>query len=377
MNEPSKREHLVGAPAQSGPQTRFGEFDDVDHPFNIWWQKHGQFMMSGSGRKQFIWACRGWIAREQLAEGVEVTGDSLHETKAAQPGPGCQECGLTLEEHDDPKQFIPFPSPAQGTPEPPKVEEIVSRIIQRCGLTEKFRYVLPLPAKDFLTELLRPYFPHASQTPIVPESLRLLWDDLVRLEEIVESHDHQEFDSCDVCGERGQYRIAKSRYETEAVRYVDHVMRAATPASQTCLKHSNAPAAWCHDCLAIAAETGKQMATPASTAQTDGWVSVEDRLPEPTLDISKGEGPPQYLCFTVVKRITDQVVAEWSEKKFWDYGGTDITKEVTHWRELPAAPGSVPQAPHKCALEKDGCGIEPDSTQGGVPQAEPPKEEKP
>jgi hypothetical protein len=63
-------------------QTRFEDFDDPGHPANKWWREHGEYMLSGGGRREFIWACRGWIAREQLAEGVEVTGDSLHEMKA-------------------------------------------------------------------------------------------------------------------------------------------------------------------------------------------------------------------------------------------------------------------------------------------------------
>lgn len=79
MDKPVAPVTPVSAPLT---QTRFAEFDDADHPFNQWWQKHGQYMMSGGGRKQFIWACRGWIAREQLAEGVEVTGDSMHEKPA-------------------------------------------------------------------------------------------------------------------------------------------------------------------------------------------------------------------------------------------------------------------------------------------------------
>jgi hypothetical protein len=61
--------------------SRFHDFDDAAHPANIWWRKHGEYMLSGGGRREFIWACRGWIAREQLAEGVEVTGESLHESR--------------------------------------------------------------------------------------------------------------------------------------------------------------------------------------------------------------------------------------------------------------------------------------------------------
>jgi hypothetical protein len=71
--------------SRSAPeQTRFNEFADEDHPCNKWWKEFGQFMMSGGGRPEFIWACRGWIAREQLAEGVEVTGDSLREERKAE-----------------------------------------------------------------------------------------------------------------------------------------------------------------------------------------------------------------------------------------------------------------------------------------------------
>jgi len=68
------------APAPPSREPRFDEFDDETHPANIWWKKHGQFMMSGGGRREFIWACRGWIAREQLACGVEVTGESMRES---------------------------------------------------------------------------------------------------------------------------------------------------------------------------------------------------------------------------------------------------------------------------------------------------------
>lgn len=63
------------------PHTRFDEFDDDSHPANLWWKKHGQFMMSGGGRREFIWACRGWIAREQYGEGVDVTGESRREDR--------------------------------------------------------------------------------------------------------------------------------------------------------------------------------------------------------------------------------------------------------------------------------------------------------
>lgn len=60
-------------------ETRHDDFDNADHPFRKWWEEHGQFMLAGGGRRESIWAARGWIAREQLGFGVEVTGDSLKE----------------------------------------------------------------------------------------------------------------------------------------------------------------------------------------------------------------------------------------------------------------------------------------------------------
>jgi len=68
-------------------ETRFDEFDDDNHPFRQWWVKHGQFMMAGGGRKESIWSARGWIAREQLGFGREVTGESMHEERADSPKP--------------------------------------------------------------------------------------------------------------------------------------------------------------------------------------------------------------------------------------------------------------------------------------------------
>jgi len=67
--------------------TRFAEFDDADHPFRKWWEEHGQFMLSGGGRRESIWAARGWIAREQLLCGKEVTGDSMHEAAQSLSSP--------------------------------------------------------------------------------------------------------------------------------------------------------------------------------------------------------------------------------------------------------------------------------------------------
>jgi len=62
-------------------RTRFRDFENPAHPFAKWWKEHGQYMMSGGGRREMIWACRGWIAREQMSDGVEVTGESMGEKR--------------------------------------------------------------------------------------------------------------------------------------------------------------------------------------------------------------------------------------------------------------------------------------------------------
>ena len=64
-----------GIQSEGWISTRFDEFDDDAHPFRQWWVKHGQYMMAGGGRRESIWAARGWIAREQLGQGIEVTGE--------------------------------------------------------------------------------------------------------------------------------------------------------------------------------------------------------------------------------------------------------------------------------------------------------------
>lgn len=81
-SEPPRQ--LLPPQSSTGSQTtRFDDFDDSGHPCRIWWEEYGQLMMSGGSRRSFIWASRGWIAREQLAEGVKVTGESSRETPKA------------------------------------------------------------------------------------------------------------------------------------------------------------------------------------------------------------------------------------------------------------------------------------------------------
>lgn len=80
---------IAAQPSEAaGVSTRLSDFDDKDHPFRRWWEEHGQFMLSGGGRKESIWAARGWIAREQLICGVEVTGESINERQPLTPNAG-------------------------------------------------------------------------------------------------------------------------------------------------------------------------------------------------------------------------------------------------------------------------------------------------
>jgi hypothetical protein len=78
-------------------------------------------------------------------------------------------------------------------------------------------------------------------------------------------------------------------------------------------------------------------ATPVSTARTDGWVSVEERVPT---------GHETVLVATE----TGMIAVGWYHvtRKLWykthTVNGNHPEQFVTHWQPLPAAPGSVPQA---------------------------------
>jgi ribA/ribD-fused uncharacterized protein len=344
--------------------------------------------------------------------------------------------------------------PAQGTPEPPKAEEILItderleqiKQIRAYGLQAEPTALLL--AIDDLLHALRPYFPPASQTPHVPESLLLLWDDLVRLEEIVESHDHHEFDSCDVCGERGQYRIAKSRYEAEAVRYVDHVMRVATPASTARTdgwvsnhkldtetrvhfyeqefyvlsnfssfrlfwrgmdfdtseaayhyeKFPNHPAIQEAIKNARSAHEAFKIAERHKSERRPDWDAVKIEIMRDVLRCKVNQH--EYVRRKLLQTGTRLLVEDSWRDSFWGWGedgeGQNVLGQL--WmeirRELPAAPGSVPQArteierliaeqgvkPMVTGHELEIPGLTDEDMEGlpgwpaGVPQAEPPKE---
>src|ERR1051326_2174118 len=56
------------------------------------------------------------------------------------------------------------------------------------------------------------------------EKLFALWRKIEEMEAIAQSHDHDYFESCEVCGERGLLAQATHRYEHAAVRYLNDLM---------------------------------------------------------------------------------------------------------------------------------------------------------
>lgn len=75
-----------------------------------------------------------------------------------------------------------------------------------------------------------------------------------------------------------------------------------------------------------------------STGEANGWISVEERLPDSDRDL-------------LVKTIDGQAMTESDMSVAWLSSGKwesefdpNISNIVTHWRELPPAPTSVPQA---------------------------------
>ena len=76
-------------------------------------------------------------------------------------------------------------------------------------------------------------------------------------------------------------------------------------------------------------ETITAMLSNKNTVQREGWVSVEDRLPEDNAYImvwSKTISMPDIARFVKHKEIYESVVVDWD------------AAEITHWQPLPAAP---------------------------------------
>jgi len=122
--------------------TRLAEFDDADHPFRQWWNEHGQYMMSGGGRRESIWAARGWVAREQLSEGIEVTDDSMHEIHEVEKGENMAEETQTQE-----FQNLPL-TDAQKVTVTSLQRKLVTVTNQHNDLTQKLRVALTQIAVD-------------------------------------------------------------------------------------------------------------------------------------------------------------------------------------------------------------------------------------
>lgn len=78
----------------------------------------------------------------------------------------------------------------------------------------------------------------------------------------------------------------------------------------------------------------------------DGWVSVEERLPEENLEVlivAKGwdKTPPYYLgCLHHMKPVTSWLTGITSAESDWLIHGWSYLRspEVTHWRPLPEPP---------------------------------------
>jgi hypothetical protein len=234
-------------------------------------------------------------------------------------------------------------APAQGTPEPPKVEEFVQTFLARlAGLTDE----QSSNVAETLTHSLRPYFPPASQTPHAERMLELI-----------------------------AKRVGYTNQDEGLISFI--VSRLATPASTARTHERTSDGAYgeCSDeavellatienadyeegCAAVFElrkllpnldryvkdEVAEQI-EKLSTARTDGWVSVKDGLPK-----------VGQWCWVVYHGVVQRMAANLSGKGFacadgyeWTWADAEADpcplEEITHWRELPAAPGSLPQAP--------------------------------
>lgn len=72
----------------------------------------------------------------------------------------------------------------------------------------------------------------------------------------------------------------------------------------------------------------------ASTGEANGWISVEDRLPDAETIVLAWDGRKIH---TALRDVTSYKTPFWTDN-------VDSIKGVTHWQPLPPAPTSVPQA---------------------------------
>lgn len=87
----------------------------------------------------------------------------------------------------------------------------------------------------------------------------------------------------------------------------------------------------------------------APTFQREGWVSVEDRLPENDKTVICASIPDEFIkLFNSGKYIpaTDEIFGAcfvWGKWTYEPYGDYESTARVTHWQSLPAAPTDTEQ----------------------------------
>ena len=66
-----------------------------------------------------------------------------------------------------------------------------------------------------------------------------------------------------------------------------------------------------------------------------GWISVDDRLPEPNTTVLVGHVNPDY---------GDVTSAYWQGGKFWDTVEGIFICDATHWQPLPDPPEKQPES---------------------------------
>ncbi|HEV7523024.1 MAG TPA: DUF551 domain-containing protein [Candidatus Angelobacter sp.] len=197
------------------------------------------------------------------------------------------------------------------TPEgTPKLEEIARKLLTENPVTGQW---IRASSKEYLVQSLRPFITPACSPPqsVIDAATELL----------------DAMETCHVC--KGVLVLQEHPVHCE-------------DCSGDCENHEGSE---CTPIYVLHAKLRKalKLATPASTGEANGWVSVEDGLP-------KKSG--QYWIITANGRQGVGIFSKGSGR--WPtlyYPNPDYScSDVTHWQPLPPAPTSVPQAePPKCA----------------------------
>lgn len=72
------------------------------------------------------------------------------------------------------------------------------------------------------------------------------------------------------------------------------------------------------------------------------WISVKDKLPVPNravLAVIRYERPDRWFTFALLTRDDDTKSVRW--RQFWGDKYLEDGYQVTHWMELPCAPGEA------------------------------------